>query len=81
MRALMAQCKKKAKLPIIKLLSETRWICNDLAVDSFATSTPCVSLAMCTDYREVSVPHRLMQSPNLSIIDVRDLISDTKSGA
>ena len=41
-------------------------------LDNFATSTPCVSLAMCTDYKEVSVPH-------LSIIDVRDLISGTKA--
>ena len=30
-------------------------------------------------YGVVSVPHRLMQSPNLSIIDVRDLIASTKA--
>ena len=30
-------------------------------------------------YGVVSVPHRLMQSPNLSIIDVRDLIAGTKA--
>ena len=118
---------KRPKLPTIKLLSETSWICNDLAVDSilknykllldyFAAKAGVdvdepdpaevnVSFDEKTDKRFglkpakarefvnqldnfghfytlrvlVSVPHRLMQSPNLSIIDVRDLISGTKA--
>ena len=124
---------KRPKLPTIKLLSETRWICNDLAVDSilknykllfdyFAAKAGVdvdepdpaevnVSFDEKTDkrfglkpakarefvnqldnfghfytlrvlsdvYGVVSVLHRLMQSPNLSIIDVRDLISSTKA--
>ena len=127
---------KKPKLSTIKLLSETRWLCNDVAVDSvlknykllldyFAAKAGVyfdgpghtevnVSFDEKTDprsgesdlkpakarefvnqldnfghfytlrvlsdvYGVVSVPHLLMQSPNLSIIDVRDLIAGTKA--
>ena len=123
----MTKAPKKPKLPTIKLLSETRWLCNDMAVDSilknykllldyfaakagvyFDGPDPAevnVSFDEKTDprsgesglkpakarefvsqldnfghfytlrvlndvYGVVSVPHRLMQSPNLSIIDV-----------
>ena len=45
-------------------------------LDNLASSTPYVSLEICT---ACLCPHSLMQSQKLSIIDVRDSISDTKA--